>query len=153
MVTASSAIFWVINSVICKKGKGQNRVEFRSSARVFPWINLSGPVSTSAPAKCTTDLRKVAWDLIKSHQTLWALCCRAGVRDWIHLQELYSPKISKTEANGKSIISGFWVCLSSYSSACPSVAYCKSQLTRACQGVSNLRKWLATISIKWISCY
>lgn len=61
----------------------------------------------------------------------------------LNSEELCSSKITRTEANGRSSIRGFQICLSSHLWACPSVAYSKSWLTRASKGVFHLRKMIS----------
>lgn len=61
----------------------------------------------------------------------------------LNSEELYSSQISKTEANGRSIVGVLRVCLSSYLYACPPVAHSNSWLTRASKGVSHLRKMVS----------
>lgn len=61
----------------------------------------------------------------------------------LNSEELCSSKITRTEANGRSSIRGFQICLSSHLWACLSVAYSKSWLTRASKGVFHLRKMVS----------
>lgn len=58
----------------------------------------------------------------------------------LNSEELHSSKLSRTEANGRSITGGFQIQLSSHLWACPSIPYSKFWLTRESKGVFPLRK-------------
>lgn len=137
MVTASSDIFWVINVVICKKGKGQNWVEFCH-------LPESSHGSTSLIHFCICKTRDKSQEGgIKFNQepsnALSLILQSQNQR--LNSEEPYSSKISRTAASGK--IYGFQICLFSHLWACPSVAYSKSWLTRASKRAFHLRKMVS----------
>lgn len=144
-------------------GKGEARIRLNPAiCQSFPMDKaLCGSASAFAAAKWE---RSQEGDVRSNQEPPNALSLiQQSKSQRPNLKELHF-KISRTEANGRSIISGFQKCLSSHLWACPSAAYCKSRLTRASRVVFHLRKTVSpqfqqmaltllstTATFQWIS--